>query len=71
MNIGNALDAPKGVPGDVTMKEEYFDIIKKAGFDSVRLPVRFSDYVNKNTYILDEQFMKKIDKYINYALMTI
>lgn len=68
MNIGNALDAPKGVPGDVTMKEEYFDIIKGAGFDSVRLPVRFSDYVNKNTYILDEQFMKKIDKYINYAV---
>lgn len=68
MNIGSALEAPKGISWDVTMKEEYFDIIKDAGFDSVRLPVRFSDYVNKNTYILDEQFMKKIDKYINYAV---
>lgn len=68
MNIGNALEAPKDIPWDLTMKIEYFDIIKNAGFDSVRLPVRFSDYANKNTYILDEKFMKKIDSYIDYAL---
>lgn len=68
INIGNAFEAPKGAPWDVAMKEEYFDIIKDAGFDSVRLPIRFSDYANKNTYTLDEQFMRKIDHYINYAL---
>ena len=68
INIGNALEAPKDIPWDVTMKAEYFDIIKNAGFDSVRLPVRFSDYVNEKTYILDEEFMKEIDYYIDYAL---
>ena len=61
INIGNALEAPKNISWDVTMKAEYFDIIKNAGFDSVRLPVRFSDYVNEKTYILDEEFMKEID----------
>ena len=68
INIGNALEAPKNMPWDVKMDTEYFDIIKDAGFDSVRLPVRFSDYVNKDTYILDEQIMKNIDYYIDYAL---
>lgn len=68
ISIGNALEAPKNIPWDVKMNTEYFDIIKNAGFDSVRLPVRFSDYANKNTYTLDESFMKKIDSYIDYAL---
>lgn len=69
MNIGNALEAPKGMFWGVQMKLEYFDDIKKAGFDSVRLPVRFSDYAkNSPNYTLDEDFMKQVDSYINYAL---
>lgn len=67
INIGNALDAPKDMAWDVEMDIEYFDVIKEAGFDTVRLPVRFSDYVNEN-YVLDEEFMQEIDGYINYAL---
>jgi endoglucanase len=69
MNIGNALDAPKNVPWDVEMKKEYFDLIKTAGFDSVRIPVRFSDYAkNEPNYVLEEKFMEEIDEYIDYAL---
>ncbi|WP_026883785.1 glycoside hydrolase family 5 protein [Clostridium akagii] len=69
MNIGNALEAPKGQKWDVTMNQKYFDVIKKAGFDSVRLPVRFSDYAkNSPNYTLDENFMKKIDGYVKYGL---
>ncbi|MBS5984699.1 MAG: glycoside hydrolase family 5 protein [Clostridium butyricum] len=68
MNIGNALESPKNIPWDLKMKAEYFHIIRDAGFDSVRFPVRFSDYADKTTYVLDEQFMNTIDNYINYAL---
>ncbi|MDU7441935.1 MAG: cellulase family glycosylhydrolase, partial [Clostridium sp.] len=68
MNIGNALESHPNITGDLQMKAEYFEIIRDAGFDSVRLPVRFSDYVDKTTYVLDEQFMNTIDNYINYAL---
>lgn len=69
INIGNALEAPKDIPWDVEMNEKYFDKIKDVGFDCVRLPVRFSDYAKDNEdYMLDEDFMKKIDYYINYAL---
>lgn len=69
MNIGNSLDSPKDIPWGVEMKTAYFDIIKNAGFDSVRLPVRFSDYAKDSpNYTLDEEFMKNLDFYINYAL---
>jgi endoglucanase len=69
MNIGNALDSPKDIPWDVEMDVSYFDAIKQAGFDCVRLPVRFSDYAKDEPgYILDEGFMIEIDGYVNYAL---
>jgi Endoglucanase len=71
INIGNALEAPKGIPWDVELKNEHFDTIKEAGFDTVRLPVRFSDYaINNEGYILDEDFMQKVDGHIDYALNT-
>lgn len=71
MNIGNALEAGKGEVWDVSMSVEYIDMIKKAGFTSIRMPVRFSDYAKDNeNYILDEDFMEKVDYYINYALSS-
>ena len=69
MNIGNALESPKDISWGVQMKVEYFDYIKKAGFDSVRIPVRFSDYAKDSTdYTLDEEFMRQLDTYIDYAI---
>ena len=71
INIGNALEAPKDTPWDVELKNEHFDIIKEAGFDTVRLPIRFSDYAKDNEgYILEEDFMQKVDDHIDYALNT-
>lgn len=69
MNIGNALEAPRDMKWDVEMKAAYFDRIKEAGFDCVRLPVRFSDYAgNEPGYVLDEAFMKQVDAYVQHAL---
>lgn len=70
LNIGNSLDAPKGQSWGLPMNADYFSIIRKAGFRCVRLPVRFSDYVGGRSsgYLLDEDFMKQIDGYINTAL---
>jgi endoglucanase len=69
INIGNSLEAPKDMSWGVDMNVEYFDEIKKAGFDSVRIPVRFSDYAKDSpNYKLDEDFMKQLDSYIDYAI---
>lgn len=70
INIGNCLEAPKDESWDVPMDISYFSIIKQAGFHAVRLPIRFSDYVDTNSsnYTLNEEFMKKIDSYIDEAI---
>lgn len=69
INIGDALEAPVDKTWNVTMKHYFFDEIVERGFDTVRIPIRFSDYTDDSSkYILDETFMKEIDSYIDYAL---
>jgi aryl-phospho-beta-D-glucosidase BglC (GH1 family) len=38
VNLGDALEAPKEGDWGVVAQEEYFDLIKEAGFGSVRIP---------------------------------
>lgn len=70
INIGNSLEAPKDQAWDVPMDPAYFSVIRQAGFLCVRLPVRFSDYVDPQSadYTLDETFMLLIDSYVDAAL---
>lgn len=69
INIGNALDAPKGVSWGVELKEEYFDAIKAAGFDSIRLPVRWSAYASLEApYTIDPAWFAKVDWAIDQAI---
>jgi endoglucanase len=69
VNLGNALDAPYEGAWDMVLEEAYFKLIKDKGFDSVRLPVRFS---NKTTeaapYTIDETFLKRVDWAVDEAL---
>ena len=69
INLGNALDAP--VPGEwgVTIQPHYFETIRSAGFDSVRLPVRFSAHAAQNPpYTLDPNFLMLVDDTLRQAL---
>jgi endoglucanase len=69
MNIGNALEAPANARWDATMDNRHFHIIKRAGFDAVRVPVRFSDYTMGPPYhVLNTEFMEKVDGHVRYAL---
>lgn len=61
VNLGNALDAPTEGEWGVVLKECYFDKIKEAGFDSVRLPVRWSTHALEDSpYTIDPVFMKRV-----------
>ncbi|HPU43798.1 MAG TPA: hypothetical protein PLS98_06260, partial [Dictyoglomaceae bacterium] len=42
VNMGNALEAPKEGEWGVVIKDEYFKLIKEAGFDHVRIPIKWS-----------------------------
>ncbi len=70
INLGNMLEGPLKKNGWGREPEiRYFDLIKEAGFDSVRMPVRWSDYADENApYGLDAAFVKKVDGYIQAAM---
>jgi endoglucanase len=69
VNLGNALEAPKEGAWGVTLKAEYFKAIKDAGFDSVRLPVKWSAHIKaKPIYAIDPKFAARVDWAIDEAL---
>ena len=69
VSIGNALEAPKESDWDVTLQEEYFQLIKDAGFNSIRLPVRWDSHaLEKAPYTIDPNYFARVDWAIKNAL---
>jgi endoglucanase len=71
INLGDALEAPTEGEWGVTLKAEYFRAIKKAGFDTVRLPVRWSAHARTDApYSIDPGFAARVDWAIEQALAS-
>src|SRR5437660_11172198 len=69
INLGNALEAPHEGDWGVRLKEEYFERIAAAGFDSVRIPVRWSAHAAEAPpYTIDEKFIERVDWTVDQAL---
>ncbi len=69
VNLGNALEAPYEGAWGITLKEEYFQLIKDAGFNSIRMPVRWSAHAKTEPpYTIDPKFFERIDWAINCAI---
>jgi endoglucanase len=69
INLGNMLDAPREGDWGVTLKPEYFEIIKQAGFDSVRLPVHWPAHTQDFApYRVDPAFFSRVDEALRQAL---
>src|SRR5207249_4998810 len=69
INLGNALEAPKEGEWGVKLEAEYFQTIKKAGFETVRLPVRWSAHAQAEApYTIDPKFAGRVDWAIDQAL---
>jgi endoglucanase len=68
INLGNALEAPKEGEWGVTLKAEYFKAISEAGFNTVRVPVRWSAHAKAEApYTIDAEFFKRIDWVLDQA----
>ncbi|HKI37524.1 MAG TPA: glycoside hydrolase family 5 protein [Gemmataceae bacterium] len=69
INFGNALEAPREGDWGLTLEEDYFERVKKAGFNSVRLPIRWSAHAGaKPPHEIDAAFFKRIDWAVEQAL---
>ncbi|MEQ4300573.1 glycoside hydrolase family 5 protein [Plantactinospora sp. B6F1] len=67
MNFGNALDAP---PGEgLELSERYFEAVRQAGFDTVRLPARWAGHAARTApYPIDPVFFARVDRAVGLAL---
>lgn len=69
INLGNMLEAPNEGEWGLSVQEEYFDLIKEAAFDFVRLPVRWSTHAEQEPpYTIDPAFLGRVDEVVDWAL---
>jgi endoglucanase len=69
INMGNMLESPREGEWGVSLNEEYFEPIHKAGFDSVRIPIRWSTRAAQQPpYMIDPEFLARVDRAVAAAL---
>jgi endoglucanase len=69
VNLGNALEAPSEGLWGVTLQEEYFQLIEEAGFDAVRIPIRWSAHAaSVEPFTIDPSFFERVDWAVDQAL---
>ncbi|MFN8441541.1 MAG: glycoside hydrolase family 5 protein [Caldilineaceae bacterium] len=62
LNLGDALDAPSEGEWGLALEEEYFKLIADAGFDHIRVPIRWTAHAaDTPPYTIDETFFERID----------
>ena len=68
VNFGNALEAPTEGAWSVTLEENYFQLVKNAGFTAVRLPVKWSAHaLSAAPDTIDPTFFKRVDWAVSNA----
>ncbi len=69
VNFGNALEAPREGEWGITLDARQFQRAKEAGFNTIRLPVRWSNHASSTApYTIDASFFNRVDWAINQAL---
>jgi endoglucanase len=62
VNFGDALEAPSEGEWGVVLKEEYFQKAKDAGFDAIRLPVRWNAHaLDSAPFTIFTSFFERVD----------
>ena len=68
INLGNALEAPEEGAWGMRLEADFFPTIRKAGFDSVRIPIRWSSHASKTApYAIDPEFFQRVDWALDQA----
>lgn len=69
INLGNALEAPSEGAWGMVIEDDFFPTIREAGFDSVRIPIKWSGYTESEPpYTLDESILARVDHVVQTAL---
>lgn len=70
INLGNTLEPPQEAGWNNPKAEEYyFDMYQQAGFDFVRVPVRWDEHTSKTApYKVDPIWMARIEQILDWGL---
>ena len=69
VNFGNMLEAPNEGDWGLKVEPEYFEFVKQAGFDHVRLPVSWTYHAARESpYKIDEAFLLRVEELITSSL---
>jgi len=70
INMGNTLEAPTiGSWNNPAPNENYFDKYKEAGFDLVRIPVRWDKHtINSSPYTIDNEWLDFVEEVLDWGL---
>ncbi|MEK7661815.1 MAG: glycoside hydrolase family 5 protein [Pseudomonadota bacterium] len=69
INMGNGLEAPIEGEWGYSFRESDFAKIKAAGFDTVRIPIKWSAHAQLTApYAIDPQFMARVRQIVEWGL---
>ena len=70
INLGNTLEPPyEGGWNNPKAEEYYFDMYKNAGFQSVRIPVRWDNHTQTaSPYKIDDAWLNRVEQIVDWGL---
>ena len=69
INFGNALDAPSEGEWGLTLEPAYFAAVARAGFDSVRIPIRWAPHAGPAPdFRIEPAYFERVDWALDQAL---
>lgn len=69
INLGNALEAPSEGDWGMVIEEEFIQLIRDAGFHSIRIPIRWNAHaLTSPPYTIDPAFFERIDQVVEWAM---
>lgn len=70
INLGNTFEPPTEAGwNNPKAQEYYFDMYKEAGFDCVRIPIRWDGYTGKTApYNVSDTYMDRIEQVVDWGL---
>jgi endoglucanase len=70
VNLGNGLEAPNEGDWGYRVEPAHLDAIARAGFDGVRLPVRWDPHMDEAApFSIDPAYLNRVDEIVNEALV--
>ncbi|WP_426585837.1 glycoside hydrolase family 5 protein [Mucilaginibacter sp. R-33] len=69
-NIGNTMEAPGGETGwgNPLITEDYIKLVKRSGFNAIRIPCAWDQYSDKKTAKIQDAWLKRVKQVVQYCV---